>query len=94
MSDDIERFLMQAAQRRGSGRPRETSVRQPREVEIVEAEPAAHEGLESHVAEHVSGRMDTSKFSERASHLGEEVVAPSPTDCLVGHAGRQASTKR
>jgi hypothetical protein len=104
MADDIERFLLQAAQRRRARKlptPRPPQP-QPQDAEIIEAESVGlgglrSGGLESRVAED----LDTSEFSERASHLGErvgkaddkmEARLQSKFDHQVGRLGGAAST--
>lgn len=86
MSNEIEEFLRRAAVRRQQQaqqrqpRPpqamppmRPTQLPPPEiqilEPEIIEAQPARTEGVAAHVAHH----LDTREYSERASHLGEQV---------------------
>jgi hypothetical protein len=61
---DIEAFLRRAAERRGQVKRPPIEIMELVEAEIVDAEPV---GVGSHVASH----LDTSGFTERASHLGE-----------------------
>lgn len=74
MSDDIEKFLRQAAAKRRN-RPQadiefiQPQKQQPIEAEIVPAQPVHDSGVSSHVQQH----LDTEKFDERASHMGEHV---------------------
>jgi hypothetical protein len=70
MSDDIAEFLRRAAQRR---------AQPPPDLEILDAEVVDAEILEvdkvsgEDVSRQVSKHLNTSSFTERASHLGEFV---------------------
>lgn len=86
---DIDDFLRRAAQRRKSGQPQQPQkpatqrpVKKPVieilepvhvepliDAEVIDAEPVSGDDVGQHVAQH----LDTSSFSDRASHMAEEV---------------------
>lgn len=83
MTDDLEAFLRQAAQRRKQPQQQQPSPPQPApalrpvqprdpDIVIYDAE-VADEPLTEHVSESVTAHLDTHEFAERAAHLGEEV---------------------
>jgi hypothetical protein len=79
MSDDLEKFLQRAAQRRRQQtRPSIVIINEdtvPVVPEIVEAEVVSPARLtdDESVGEHVQHHLDNSGFAARASHLGEGV---------------------
>ncbi len=74
MSGDIQDFLRRAAQKSGAQPPQHQDFA---EAEVIEEVEILDEGLGilsgDTVGEHVDGHMDTSGFSERASHMGERI---------------------
>jgi hypothetical protein len=76
MSDDLEKFLQRAAQRRRQRtEPSIVIVGEPLRPEIVEpeiVEPILILGEES-VGEHVRSHLSNSAFSQRAEQMGDKV---------------------
>ncbi|MCO6455081.1 MAG: hypothetical protein J5I93_07250 [Pirellulaceae bacterium] len=68
---DLEDFMRRAAEHRARLQRPEIEILEPAEVELVDAEivRAMPVGVDSHVASHINTR----EFTERASHLGEQV---------------------
>jgi hypothetical protein len=86
MSDDLEKFLQRAAQkRRQQTRPSIVIINEDTveadivEPEIVRAEVVSRSKLTDRVSvgEHVKHHLDSSIFDRRASHLGEDVESES-----------------
>ncbi len=75
MFDELEKFLRQAAAKRQANQQPAQPQRPPMAAEVVEPEIVVYDDIEigEDVADHVSHHMDTGQFSDRASHMAEQV---------------------
>ena len=76
MFDELEKFLRQAAAKRQVKQQPAQPQRPPMAAEVVEPDIVVYDDIEigEDVADHVSHHMDTGQFSERASHMAEQVA--------------------
>lgn len=68
---DLEDFMRRAAEHRARLQRPEIEILEPVDADLVDAELV--QAIPASVGSHVSSHLDTRGFTERASHLGEQV---------------------